>query len=327
MTTPQPSAEIAPSGRQPISMTAALLALTCAALWAGQAVAVKVAVEAVPPLRVVAIRLALASGLLGVFAVVGRTSMRLAGRQWLFVVGNGALLLIQLGLFTWGTGRTTSVHSVVLINTFPLMAGLACHFLLPGFPLSGRALTGLLLGVAGTMAVAWRADSGDGSATLWGDLIVLASAAMMGLKIAYMKAVLREVPPLALVFWTAVVTLPAALAVSWLIEPPGWPDQPLTWAALAYQGVAVSGLAFLLWNVLLSRHDPTELVVFRTATPLLGVVLGWALLGEAVDSRLAVGAALVAAGMLLASMRRTRNRNVVTAADSTDAANPAATAR
>jgi drug/metabolite transporter (DMT)-like permease len=290
--------------RQPLTAGSVVLALVCAALWAGQSVAVKVAVDRLPPYRVVTIRLAAAALFLLLIAVVRGTDLRLSRRQAAWVGGNAAFLLVQLGLYTLGTGWTNSVHSIVLINTFPLFAALACHWFLPGFPLDWRSTAGLTAALVGVVVVvSGRPGDAERVGHWHGDLVVLASAAVMGLKTAYAKAVLGEVRPLPAVLWTAVFALPACLAVSLLFEGPQWPRRAETWAALVYQGLAVSGLAFLLWNVVLSRHAPNDVTVFRMLTPPLGIVLGWAVLGDLLTWRVWVGGGLVAAATVFVSRR------------------------
>ena len=76
---------------------------------------------------------------------------------------------------------------------------------------------------------------------------------------------------------------------------------PIVLANLAFQAVIVSFLSFLLWFWLLRHYLASRLGVFSFLTPLLGVLLGAWLLGEALEPAFLGGSALVLAGIALVS--------------------------
>jgi len=282
------------------SARTAVFALICAALWAGQAVAVKLAVEVTPPYQVMALRFVLSILTVGLFALVTWQSVVLPRRHIWWVLASAGFVFVQIGLFTVGAKHTSSVHSIVIISSFPFFTALFCYVAPPRIATSRQTLSASILAFAGVLAVFAGELTWAGPADLTGDLMVLASAAVMGARIALIKSALGVIGPLKVVFWEAVVALPLFAATSYLVERPPWPPWPtdaVSLAAIAYQGIAVSGVAFLLWNILLSRHSPNDITVFRLATPVMGVGLGWLILDEPLTPHLLLGAALLIVGM------------------------------
>jgi drug/metabolite transporter (DMT)-like permease len=88
------------------------------------------------------------------------------------------------------------------------------------------------------------------------------------------------------------------------------PEKPIAWtptfiAALAYNAVLASGLAWAVWAWVVERL-PTQIAGLSSLViPIMGVLFAWALLGEAPSLAEACGIALVAIALLLVA---TRNR-------------------
>src|SRR5688572_30630227 len=102
-----------------MTAAAALTALMCSFFWAGNAVAVKWAVEAFPPYLMAALRFALALVVTGGWAAACKLPLRLQRGQRSLVLINGGLLFAQIGLFNLGTHWSTAIHSSILINVYP----------------------------------------------------------------------------------------------------------------------------------------------------------------------------------------------------------------
>ena len=279
--------------------------LVCAILWAGQAVAVKVAVHELLPWSMVCWRVMLSCAVVGVAAWVAGQSLKLEWKQWKWLVLNAAFLLSQIGLFTMGTELTTSVHSVVIINSFPFFTALFSHYFLADCPLQARTFWGLVASFIGVCAVFGDQLTWPDAQALQGDLYILFAAALMGGKITYVKALLSTISPWKLVFWEALLCIPVSLLIAWTAE--SWPLHSVSWrtaTAVAYQGIAVSGIAFLLWLHLLTRHSPNDVTPFRLLTPVLGAGLGWLILHEPLTPQVLIGGTLLAIGLYYVAHHR-----------------------
>ena len=83
------------------------------------------------------------------------------------------------------------------------------------------------------------------------------------------------------------------------------PERPIDWtggfvAALAYNALLATGLAWLLWSWLVERLPTTVAGLSSLAIPMLGVLFAWAVLGEAPSA--SEGAGIVLVGVALASI-------------------------
>ncbi len=297
---------------RPLSWPAALLALLCAALWGGVAVGSSFAQDGFPPLLTGALRFFLGGAVIALWFLSRGVPLRVPRHEWRPILWTGAIVWLQIALFHWGVGLTSSSHTSVLIGTNPLWIPLLAHLCLPGDRLSLRKVLGVLAATAGVVLVMGSAPAEAVSpeqldpATLAGDAVVLASAWLLTVKIVYNKAVLHAVHPARLVLWSNLLAAAGLLLTSLLLEP--WSDirpAPAALAGLFYAGVVISGFCFAAWSWLLQRHRASQLSVFGFAQPLFGVGFGWLFRGDALSGWLLWGAGAVAAGIVLVTREPT----------------------
>jgi len=70
---------------------------------------------------------------------------------------------------------------------------------------------------------------------------------------------------------------------------------------LAYQGVVISGICFMLWTRLLQAYPASRLSAFAFTTPIFGVILSWLIQHDTLTSGFGIGVSLVAAGVYLSN--------------------------
>ncbi len=98
--------------------------------------------------------------------------------------------------------------------------------------------------------------------------------------------------------WQLTVSAPVPLALSPLLGP--WVREPRSWhLAGGASQVSIASGGFLSWPWLLTIHPTAGAGSLSFLTPILGVALGWRILGESVGPRILVPAALVAGGLVL----------------------------
>jgi drug/metabolite transporter (DMT)-like permease len=78
---------------------------------------------------------------------------------------------------------------------------------------------------------------------------------------------------------------------------------PLGWSSMAFQVVIVTAFSYVVWFWLIRSYPATRLASFTLLTPVFGLLLGAALLGEPITTRLVVAVFAVAAGILLVNRR------------------------
>lgn len=198
---------------------------------------------------------------------------------------------------------TTVGRAAVIFYTMPVWLALMAHFGLPGERLTAVRLLGLLLAFAGT-AIALLDRGGGGQASLTGDLCAL-GAALGWAGTAYLtrasrlRAVGAEVQLLWMVAVSAPILLLAAPAFGPLIR--AFEPHHLLW--LLFQASVVVGGGFIAWLALLARYPAAQVASFSFLTPVLSILFGWSVLGEAVRAPVLVAAALVAGGIVLVNQR------------------------
>jgi drug/metabolite transporter (DMT)-like permease len=268
----------------------ALIAVT--AVWGVTFVQVKDAVELYPLYAFLAVRYAIATGVL---APVGARRLRMLGPSGLAAgVVLGLLLGAGIGLQTAGLERTT-VSSTGFITglyvVFTPLFGLALFRTRVG----GEVWGGVALAVAG---LAMLSGVEVGSAT--GDLLVLASAAAQALQILMVEryAGRYDAVALTLVEMAACFAgfLAIALARGELSLPRGW----TVWGALLVTGVFASALAYLIQIWAQRRLSAARIaLVFALETVFAGL-FGYALEGDRLGWLGWGGCAAILAGIVAA---------------------------
>jgi drug/metabolite transporter (DMT)-like permease len=82
----------------------------------------------------------------------------------------------------------------------------------------------------------------------------------------------------------------------------------LTWITIVYLAVLGSVVAFSFYFWIIKRIDVTVLSYQTFVIPVFAVLIGWIFLKETVTIRVIAGAALILAGIALATLRNNRRR-------------------
>lgn len=263
--------------------------------WGSSFLWIKVAVQEIGPFLLVGFRILF--GLIGLtlVAIYLKPQWPKDRKQW------GALLLLGLTntavpfvLISWAEQHIDSAVASVLNGSVPLFTMLVAHLLLSDDRMNRQRVIGLLIGFAGVVSLVWR-DLQQGL-----ELNLLAQGAMLLAVLFYSGSAVyarrntRGVAPTV----QALVPLASANLFIWALTPVvegplHLPMLPATWIALVWLGLIGSCLAYLLYFYLLHAIGPTRATMVTYTFPVIGVVLGVVFLGEALNTELLLGAALV----------------------------------
>jgi drug/metabolite transporter (DMT)-like permease len=287
-----------------IPARAVLAALAIHVLWGGNPVAVKLGLEAFPPLWSGLLRFALGSLCVYAWARFARIPVLPPREEWPALAGLGLLFTVQIAVLNVGFGHTTAANGAVLIASNPLFGVLFAHFLVPGDRVSPSRAAGVAIAFGGVALVLTRGAGLGHPLGSEGDWWVLASACLLGLRLALSGRYLRRMNEVRLTLWMMLLSLPlfAAGALAW--ETARWErvDGAVV-AGILYQGIVIAGLAFTVNFYLIRRYTPSVVISFNFVSPVAGVLLGMAILGEQLTWGLAGGMALVALGLVLIARR------------------------
>lgn len=291
MTAPRPPREL--------DATAVVFVLLLSLLWGTNVVAIKVGLADAPPLRLAWMRFIIGGLVVLGWARATRASLRLVPGEPFPLLGLGLLFTVQLGLLNIGTSLTSAGHAVVLLNTYPIHIALLAHFWVPGDRLTPRRLGGLLLAYSGVVVL--FVQQLFGATLLAGDLIILLSAFLLGVRTIVLNRQVQRIDSTKLLLAQVVVGVPLFFVLSNLFETaPYRLTAPLAWSLL-YQGVVAAGFNFILNLWLLRRYKPSALASFFLATPLFGVAVSRLVLAEPITPALALATLLVAGGVGVAN--------------------------
>ena len=281
--------------------------VACCFLWGLNQVAAKAALAEVPPLWQAASRSLI--GALLVWLWARARGIALFERDATLPGGllAGALFGVEFLCIFIGLQFTTASRMVVWIYVSPFVVALGMPYIAHTERLSRRQLGGLLLAFAG---VAWSFAEGftspaAGPHQLLGDALGVAAGVLWGattlaIRASRLTAASAEKTLLYQLAVSGALLLLAALGAG--MPLPGRLSA-LAWIAMGFQIVIVTFISYLAWFWLIRRYPATRLASFTLLTPVFGLVMGAALLGEPITMRLVVALTAVAAGIVLVNRK------------------------
>jgi len=283
-------------------MAGALCLFLAAAIWGGMYVVSKVVLDHIPPMTLLAVRLAIgAAALLGGLLFSGAPRARRSdwrGLALLGLLGYG----VSLGAQFIGTRLSSAGHGAVLTSITPAcILVFAAH--LRGERITRAHVLAVGIATAGVLLVVeWPRGFTLDARVFWGDLLLLLAGATWALYTVRCRMSADRYPPItvttyAMVFgvlWVLPAT-PLEASVAWGSLSAG------LWCGIAYLGVVSTAVAFYLWNKGFTMLDAGTGALFFFAQPIVGALLGWLWLGEPLGARFVLGTAMVIAGGLLAT--------------------------
>ncbi len=305
------------------SIAAAMLVLYL--VWGSTYLGISIAVDSIPPFLMAAVRFFTAGIILLLWSVArDRRSFQVpTRREWRDSAVVGALLLGGgMGMVAFAEQTVPSGITALMVAMMPVWVAVLGGIFL-GDRLPRLAVFGIVVGFAGVaILVGPSAVGGDGALDPIGIVAVIFSpiAWSSGSLFAARLAVLPSRPLVAtglqMVLGAAVLaTMAVATGELQTFDPATVSQASL--AALLYLTVIGSLLAFTTYGWLL-RVAPLPLVsTYAYVNPVVAVILGSVVLGEAIDARTALaGAVIIAAvALIITSRGRTRTATAAVAAE------------
>lgn len=298
-----PATTLARPQTAPLAAPAGLVVAFCL-IWSSAFAAAKLALADCPPLLLLSARFLLAGLIMLAAARWIGGPIRLARRDLLVLAMLGVLNnAVYLGLSWTGMRTVSSGLTAIIISANPVLTALSASLWL-GEPMTRTRATGLALGIAGIVIVLRdRLDSGledpQGVVLVLGALLSLVAGTVLFKKLR---------PGTGLWLGNGVQCLAAGLAlapVALSVEQPARIVPSLSLAlSLLYLVLVVSVAGYLLWFRLLSRASATAASALHFLMPPLGLLFGWALLGETVPPLDLLGVVPIALGIHLVTRRR-----------------------
>jgi drug/metabolite transporter (DMT)-like permease len=271
-------------------------------IWGSSYLYIRVAVEGMSPLMLVSIRLMFGAILL--FGVIWLWGLRLPQDRTLWfhlvvmsIIGN----VIPWTLISWAGQHIDSGLSAVLNSMTPLFTILFTVAAFHSERLTMPRLAGVILGFTG-VAILTGADITDLTSTsLQAQAAVLFSSICYGLAFAYARRYVKFEPVVlagSQILLAFLIVTPFALAFG---DPAGMDLNLARGGSVLALGLLPSGVAYILYYRLIRDVGATLASYATYLIPIVGLLLGWLVLGESITLQGLAGVALILSGLGIAT--------------------------
>lgn len=286
--------------RKPIDAHASALMLVLCLIWGLQQVALKAVAADISPILQIALRSGVAALLVGMLMLW--RGERMALQHWRPGVVVGLLFALEYLLVGEALRHTSAGRTVVFLYTAPIFAALGLHWRLPAERLGGIQWLGIGLAFAGVVTAFIGGESSGRQSQWWGDLLALLGGLAWGATTVVIRiSRLSQTPPAQTLMYQLLGAFVLLLLAAIGLGQDEFRSTPLVWVSLFFQSVVVSFASFLVWFWLLRNYLASRLGVFSFLTPVFGVALDAALLGESLEANFLLGSLLVMVGILIVS--------------------------
>lgn len=279
-------------------------------VWGSTYLAIRYAVETLPPFLMAGARFVLAGGILALWAV-WRDGERATAANWRAATIAGAFLLLGgNGAVVWAEQRVPSGLAALLVATMPFWMVLA-DWLRPGgkAPRAGVAV-GIAIGLAGMVILVGPGSLGGDAVDPVGAAVLTFGAASWAVGSLYA----RQAPlPRNAVFGTGLEMLAGGALLLILGAAAGELGRvdlsrasTASLAGFFYLVVFGSLIGFTAFAWLLRVASPAAVSTYAFVNPVVAVLLGWAIAHEQVSSRTVVAAAVIVGSVALITWATTR---------------------
>jgi len=271
-------------------------------IWGSTYLAIRYAVDSIPPLYTAGFRHLTAGTILLVWTLA--KGQRPSWPQLRASVVIGFLFfLIGHGTLHWAETQVPSGLASLLIASEPIWVFLMACAAEKRWRMNGFLLAGVVLGLAGVALLLGRDVWSAGRGVFLGAVACLVGAIGWSAGIIYSRRSHLSGSPLllsALSLLAGSVMLLTTGTIFGEYRGFSFDNVPLrSWLALAYLIVFGSVIAFTAYNWLLEHYSPTLVATHTYINPIVAVLLGWWFAAEHVSLNVLLSAAMVIAAVFL----------------------------
>ena len=280
-------------------------------VWGSTFLAIRVGVAEMPPLVMAAMRF-LAAGLVIYVWLLARGGRSPTPGQWLSASVLGfVMFVVDYGLLFWAETRVPSGLAAVVLATIPLFMALAEILFLRTQRLTPRLVLALLVGLAGVAVLMIRSLNlaGEPVDTLGAVALLTGSISWSIASVLTRKFPLPESKAMSagtqMLTGGVMLTIVAGSFGEYRDFHPGAISLK-AWLSLVYLIVAGSIIAFTAYTWLIHRESPTKVGTYAYVNPVVAVILGYVLGGEALGMRTILGTLCVLTSVVLITRTKAR---------------------
>lgn len=294
-----------------------LIALNFAAvytLWGSTYLAIRFGVRDLPPALMAGVRFTIAGALLLAWLLWRRVP--LPPRPLLLPITLTGMLLLFGGnwLVTWAELTVPSGMAAVIVANLPFFVAGIEAVRRDGERLPPSGVLGLLIGFAGMLLLMWPklqslGGGAQGIGDFRGELALLLANLCWAYGSIYARRRIRGIAPLMGVALEMLIAGVALTAAGLLLgEAPRFHLTTTSALAVAWLIVAGSLCGYSAYIWLLHHVPAAKVSTYAYVNPIIAVFLGWLVLDEALDWRMAAGTAVILGGVAVVNAARVRSR-------------------
>ena len=280
-----------------------------ASIWGSSFAAIKIAVNTMPPMTMVAVRTLIAVVILCPIMALTRSRIPTDKKSWQIGMVLGVFgIALPFFLIGWGELRVQSGLAAILMAVMPLTTIILAHFFNKGDRFTYTRLIGVIIGFCGVIVlVGPEALKGLGSSVFY-QLAIAAAAVCYAI-----NAVLtRNLPTgeyvgsmigraFMVMVCGAAITIPLALIMDG--STAFLQADANAWYATIYLGILPTGLATLIYFYLVEGRGAAFFSFVNYLNPVFGVFWGALLLSEQVSLQAIVALVLILSGIAAANLK------------------------
>jgi O-acetylserine/cysteine efflux transporter len=278
----------------------AFFAVMVALLWGCNFVAAKYGVAYYPPFLLTAIRFTLAS-----FILIPLVAMP-PWRQMKQIMLLSTMSALHFSLIFVALYWELDIASSALIGQLgvPFACILGAMFL--NDRIGPWRIAGIIIAFIGTAIVSGAPNILQ---HMPGFYAALGSTFTWGIANVMIKRI-DNVPPMSLLAWMGLFTVPILLGLSYMYEFQAWPvlwDAPLSAIlGVSYTALGSTIVAYGLWYFLLTRYAVSQVTPYSLLTPIFGIAIGQMFFREELTMPVIVGGIITILGVAVIVIRRPR---------------------
>ena len=284
-------------------------------VWGSTFFAIRVGVREVPPFLLAAMRFLVAGIVLYAWARSRGIPPPTAAEWRAAMMLAGLIFVMDYGGVFWAERRVPSGITAVMLATIPAFMALSEILIVKTRRLTGRLAVALLLGIGGVgVLVSHSAALGDAAIDTVGACVLLLASVSWSIASALSKKL--PSPPAKVMSSAAqmcvggiLLTIVAASVGEFRDFHPAAVSGK-AWLALAYLIVPGSIAAFTAYVWLLHHESPTKVGTYAYVNPIVAVLVGYFLGGEAIGVRTITGTALVLVSVVIITTAPKVNKEI-----------------
>lgn len=282
-------------------------------IWGSTYLAIRFAIETMPPLLMAGVRFLIAGGLLYGWLLLRGEAALPTRRQWSSAALLGVLFFLGgNGAVSWAETRVPSGVVALLIATIPLWIVLLDWVRPGGSRPSVAVLAGVAAGIVGVMLLIGIHGRGGGIdhagfAVLIVGEIAWAVGTVFSSRLPHPASHLQSGAMQMLMGGAALCVVGLALGEGARFHTAAISTRSVL--SVLYLVFAGSIVAFSAYNWLLHASTPARAGTYAFVNPIVAVFLGWAFAGETLGPNTLLAALFILAGVVLIVLSRMRQRS------------------